>query len=56
MKINSISLYGLLISLLSLSSCEIVKGIFKAGVWTGILLVVGVIALIIYLASKKSSK
>lgn len=30
------------------ASCEIVGGIFKAGVWTGILFVVAVAVLIIY--------
>ena len=33
----------------SLTSCEIIGGIFKAGIWTGVLLVAAVIALIIYL-------
>ncbi|WAC42406.1 hypothetical protein [Pedobacter sp. SL55] len=36
----------------TLSSCELVEGIFKAGVWTGVILVVVVIALIIWLAAK----
>lgn len=43
-----------LITLLAttLSSCELVEGIFKAGVWSGIILVVVVIALIIWIAAK----
>ncbi len=36
----------------TLSSCELVEGIFKAGVWTGIIVVVIVLALIIWLISK----
>ena len=36
----------------SLSSCEVVGGIFKAGVWVGVLIVVGIIALILYLIGK----
>ena len=36
----------------TLSSCEVVEGIFKAGVWVGILVVVGIIALIIWLVSR----
>jgi len=36
----------------TLTSCELVEGIFKAGVWTGIIVVVLVIALIIWLVSK----
>ncbi len=35
-----------------LSSCELVEGIFKAGVWTGIIVVVLVVALVIWLISK----
>lgn len=35
-----------------LSSCELIEGIFKAGVWTGIIVVVLVIALVIWLISK----
>lgn len=43
-----------LIALLTttLASCELVEGIFKAGVWTGIIIVVLVLALIIWLISK----
>lgn len=37
---------------LTLSSCEIIGGIFKAGVWSGVLIVVGIIALIVYLISR----
>lgn len=47
------SIYILLsASLLLLSGCEIVGGIFKAGVWSGVLIVVAVIALIIYLVTR----
>lgn len=41
--------------LLASSGCDIVSGIFKAGVWTGVLLVVGMIALIVYLLSKRKN-
>jgi len=33
-------------------SCSVIEGIFKAGVWTGILIVVVIIALIIFLISR----
>lgn len=46
----------LLFVLVSLSSCELVGDIFKAGVWVGVLVVVGIIALIIFLISKLSGK
>lgn len=36
----------------TLASCELVEGIFKAGVWTGVIVVVLVLALIIWLISK----
>lgn len=51
---RSILLISLL--LLGLASCEIIGGIFKAGVWSGILLVVGIIVLIVYLISKAGKK
>jgi hypothetical protein len=47
------SLYSLtLLSLLSLTSCEAVETIFKAGMWWGIILVVGVIAVVLWLFSR----
>jgi hypothetical protein len=36
----------------ALSSCEAIGDIFKAGVWTGLLLVAAVIAIIIWLISR----
>ncbi len=39
-------------SAVALNGCEVVGDIFKAGVWVGVLLVVGVIGLIIWLVSK----
>jgi hypothetical protein len=52
MKILS---YFLLISMVLLfSSCAAIGGIFKAGVWVGILLVVLVVAVIIWLFSRGS--
>ncbi|TMI95293.1 MAG: phosphatidate cytidylyltransferase [Bacteroidetes bacterium] len=52
------SLYGFLFIMISMSltSCEVVGGIFKAGVWVGILAVAAVIGLIIFLISKLSGK
>ena len=43
-----------LIALLTttLSSCSVIGDIFKAGVWSGIIIVVVVLALIIWLVSK----
>jgi len=45
--------YGMLAFFtMALAGCEIIGGIFKAGVWTGILLVVIVVGLIIWLISR----
>lgn len=37
-----------------LMGCGIVEGIFKAGMWTGIIIVVAIIALIIWIIAKLS--
>lgn len=42
----------LLVLLTGLSSCAAIGGIFKAGIWTGIIGVVIVVALILWLISK----
>lgn len=49
---KKLSYFSLLAILLSLSSCQLVEGIFKAGMTTGIILVVVVIGLIIFILSK----
>lgn len=36
----------------TLASCQAIEGIFKAGVWSGIIIVVVVLALIIWVISK----
>lgn len=43
-----------LIALLTttLASCSLIEGIFKAGVWSGIIVVVVILALLIWLISK----
>ncbi|MGY3053984.1 putative small secreted protein [Pedobacter sp. UYEF25] len=35
-----------------LSSCELVGGIFKAGMWTGVIAIVVVVALVIWVLAK----
>lgn len=49
---KKIELFSVLALLLSLSSCQVVGGIFKAGVWAGVLMVVFFVAIIIFLISK----
>ncbi|MEO6914666.1 MAG: hypothetical protein ABI151_02615 [Chitinophagaceae bacterium] len=39
-----------------LTSCEAIGGIFKAGMWTGILFVAGIIALVIFIIAKLGGK
>ncbi|OZI07739.1 hypothetical protein BWI93_12845 [Siphonobacter sp. BAB-5385] len=47
------STYLVLLSItMSLTSCEAIKGIFKAGVWSGIIMVVLGIAVVIWVVSK----
>ncbi|CAG5072791.1 hypothetical protein DYBT9623_04331 [Dyadobacter sp. CECT 9623] len=36
----------------SLTSCEVVGGIFKTGMWAGVIVVVAVIAVVIWLLSR----
>lgn len=50
MKTILLSLIALACSVLT--SCELIEGIFNVGVWTGIIVVVLVIALVIWLISK----
>ena len=52
MKNQQILLAMVLSSFIFLSSCEVIGGIFKAGVWSGILIVVLVIALIGFIVYK----
>ena len=58
MTIMKNSLYVFLFAMISMSltSCELVGDIFKAGVWVGILAVAAIIGLIIFLISKLSGK
>ncbi|CAM4166271.1 hypothetical protein SAMN06265348_105303 [Pedobacter westerhofensis] len=49
-KYFPLALVALLVT--TLSSCSAIEGIFKAGVWSGIIVVVVVLALIIWVISK----
>jgi hypothetical protein len=46
----------LFIALLSFQSCAVVGGIFKAGVWVGVVAVLIVVGIIIWLVTKSSGK
>ncbi|MXS70467.1 phosphatidate cytidylyltransferase [Chryseobacterium binzhouense] len=50
---KKITLFSITVmSLMLLTSCEAVETIFKAGMWWGIILVVGVIGLLLWLFSR----
>jgi hypothetical protein len=42
----------LLLSTFTLTGCDLIVDIFQAGVWVGVILVIGVIALIIWMVSR----
>ncbi len=46
------TLIVLICSILTLAGCQIAGGIFKAGMWVGAALVIGIIALIVWFVSK----
>ena len=54
MQTNIIKYTLFSILLLLTSSCTVVGDIFKAGVWVGVLAIVGIIALIIFIMGKAS--
>ena len=51
LKLISVSFLLMLICS-TLSSCEAIGSIFKAGMWVGVLAVVGIIALILYFVGR----
>jgi len=53
MKTNVLVALFLFTVIVSLSSCELAGGIFKAGMWVGILAVVGIIALVFWLFGRR---
>jgi hypothetical protein len=52
MKNYSLLWLGVLAMAMTFSSCEVVGGIFKAGMWVGILVVVLVVGLILWLVGR----
>ena len=43
---------GLLAIVMMLSSCELIGDIFQAGMWVGVIIVVGIIALLFWIINK----
>lgn len=48
----SLSIATLLVALTTLSSCSAIGGIFKAGMWTGIIAIAIVVFIILYFVSR----
>ncbi len=55
-KINLSFILAAVTLMLTLESCAAIGGIFKAGIWVGIVIVVIVVALIIWLIGKAGKK
>ncbi|HEY6902016.1 MAG TPA: hypothetical protein VI233_15275 [Puia sp.] len=51
MKVYRYTIFLMLVTL-ALQSCSAIAGIFKAGVWVGVIAVVAVVAIIIFIVSK----
>ena len=53
MSVRQVSALSLLVvSALALSGCELVEGIFKAGVWVGVIIVVVIVVGVVALFSR----
>jgi len=50
-KYSSLWLYAIALAM-TLSSCEVVGGIFKAGFWTAIIVIVLVVGIILWLVGR----
>ena len=56
-KLNLTNVFvSLLLLSITLSSCQAIAGIFKAGVWCGVIGVVVIVAIIFWLVSKAGKK
>lgn len=47
---------GAIFSVVTLGGCEILGDIFQAGIWTGVLLVVAILVLIVWAVSKTRTR
>lgn len=49
MNRNQLSLLSVLsLFVISMSSCELAGGIFKAGMWTSVIIIVAIVAIVLY--------
>jgi hypothetical protein len=53
---KNLQLFFFIVILTTLSSCSIIEGIFKAGVWIGVLAVLFVVGIIFYFFTRGSRK
>lgn len=49
---SSVLIASLLMLSVTLTSCDAIAGIFKAGMWVGVIVVVAIIALVLWLIGK----
>ncbi len=49
-------IFSLIFMAVTLTSCQAIAGIFKAGIWVGIVIVVVIVAIIFWLVSKAGKK
>ncbi len=55
-KFNWLIIITIFTMFLTLESCQAIAGIFKAGIWVGVVIVVIVVALILWLIGKAGKK
>ena len=55
-KANILTAAALILSGMLFSGCQAIGEIFKAGMWSGILIVIFVVALVLYFISKAGKK
>ncbi|MBW3544326.1 MAG: hypothetical protein KY428_01805 [Bacteroidetes bacterium] len=47
-----ITIFSLLFLLFSITGCDVIAGIFKAGFWVGIVMVIIVVLVVLYIVNK----
>ena len=52
MKHHQLAVTIWLLAILLFSSCSAVEGIFKAGVWTGVIIIAVIVGLIVFIISR----
>lgn len=48
----ALRLYAVVLVALASAGCELAEGIFKAGMWVGILMVVAIVGIVLFAAAK----